>query len=141
MRVSRIRSWFAATAAATMIATSVPMAAFAAPTAQRPDARADQRDDHRRFGDHDRQVVHDWYNVHRRTPPAGWRSGDRFQTRVEVGRVLDRNERRRVYSVPVDLLRRLPPAPRGDHYYLVDGQLCLVDGGFQVRDTIRIDGW
>jgi Ni/Co efflux regulator RcnB len=113
---------------------------------QRPDQRSGQRDqDHRRFNDNDRQMVHGWYQQHQRALPAGLRDRDRLEpnlsARIDVGRVLDRELRGHAHTVPADLLRRLPAAPRGDRYFLVDGQLCLVDSGYQVQDVIRVSGW
>jgi hypothetical protein len=34
----------------------------------------------------------------------------------------------------------LPAPQRGDRYYFVDGQLCLVDNHYQVEDVIRLNG-
>jgi hypothetical protein len=43
-----------------------------------------------------------------------------------------------VHTVPSDLVRQLPAPRRGEHYYFVDGQLCLVDSHYQVEDVIRL---
>jgi Ni/Co efflux regulator RcnB len=118
------------------------MAALASASAQ---DRGDQRpDEHRHFADHDREVVQGWYEQHRRTPPPGLRDSDRLDAsvsaKITVGAVLDSDLRRHVHTVPSDLLRQLPAPQRGDRYYFVDGQLCLVDNHYQVEDVIRLNG-
>jgi hypothetical protein len=88
--------------------------------------RDDQRgQDHSRIDDHDRQISRDWYNQHHNRPPAGLRDRDRLRpeygSRLREGYVLDRNMRRRVYPVPADYYRRLPPPPRGYRYVFIGG--------------------
>jgi len=146
MRIPGLRPVYVAVCTAGMLALgTLNTVATAAPAQYRADQRADRwSDQHRRFGDHDRQVVQGWYAEHRRTPPPGLRDRDRldpsFGARIGVGRVLDRDLRRHAYAVPADLLRRLPSVQRGDRYYFVDGQLCLVGRGYEVEDVIRIGG-
>src|ERR1700722_1410945 len=76
--------------------------------------------DHSRFDDHDRQVSRDWYKEHHDHPPMGLRDRDRlapeYESRLRDGYVLDRDMRRRMYPVPADYNRRLPPPPRGYRY-------------------------
>jgi Ni/Co efflux regulator RcnB len=146
MRIPLLRPvCFAVCTAGMLVLGTFNTVALAAPAQYRADQRADRwSDQHRRFGDHDRQVVQGWYAQHRRTPPPGLRDRDRLdpdlRVRISVGGVLDRDLRRHAYAVPADLRWRLPPAPRGDRYYFVDGQLCLVGNDYRVEDVIRISG-
>jgi Ni/Co efflux regulator RcnB len=139
MRLShlRLRPWWVAATTATMLTITGP--AFAAVTSAPPQTR-EAVQTHDRFDDHDRQNFKDWYETHKTTPPRGLRDADRFdeKSHLVVGRVIDPTLRQRAYAVPADLRRKLPDPPKGDRYYLVDGQLVLVDGGYTVRDTIEI---
>jgi Ni/Co efflux regulator RcnB len=106
-------------------------------------ASAQDRHDQQQFNDHDRQVTQDYYNQHHSRPPAGLRSQDRLpadqEQRLEPGQPYDRDLERRSHSVPRDLSRRLPPAPRHHKYVAVGGRVALVDTVNHVlRDVIRI---
>jgi hypothetical protein len=148
MRMSSLRPVCVATCTAAMLALGTfRVAALAsAPERRGPaqDRAGQQADEHRHFADHDRQVVQGWYEQHRGTPPPGLRDSDRLDAtlsaKITVGAVLDTDLRRNVHAVPADLLKELPPPQFGDHYYFVDGQLCLVDKGYQVEDVIRLNG-
>jgi Ni/Co efflux regulator RcnB len=97
---------------------------------------------HDRFDDHDRQVTQDWYQQHQHQAPKGWRSQDRLSSeqegRLQTGHRLDPDLRKRSYSVPSDLRRHLPPAPRNHHYVTIGGRLVLVDNHDVVRDVLSI---
>jgi hypothetical protein len=125
----------------TLSLPAIASASQPATSAQRGDQKPD---DHRHFADHDRQVVQGWYEQHRRTPPVGLRDSDRLEptlsAKIRVGSVLDTDLRRHVHAPPSELVRQLPAAQRGDHYYFIDGQLCLVDNHYQVEDVIRLNG-
>ncbi len=148
MRMSSLRPVAVATYTAAMLAVGTFSMGALASAPERPGVaqnRADQQaDEHRHFADHDREVVQGWYEQHRGTPPAGLRDSDRLDAalsaKITIGAVLDTDLRRHAHPVPADLLRQLPAAQRGDHYYFIDGQLCLVDKGYQVEDVIRLNG-
>jgi len=104
----------------------------------------DQRgQDHSRFDDHDRQVSRDWYNQHRDNRPRGLRDRDRlpdrYEARLHEGYVLDPYMRGRIYAVPSDYYRNLPPAPRGYRYVFIGGHAVLIDGGYRVHDVIHFE--
>jgi Ni/Co efflux regulator RcnB len=105
-------------------------------------AQERDRHDSTQFNDHDRQVTQDWYKQHQRNAPRGLRSQDRLsseqEARLQAGRPLDRDLRRRTYAVPSDLRRHLPPAPRDHRYVTIGGHVVLVDGRNVVRDVIHI---
>jgi Ni/Co efflux regulator RcnB len=98
--------------------------------------------DHTQFNEHDRQVTQDWYKQHQNNAPRGLRSQDRLSSeqegRLQPGRALDRDLRKRTYAVPSDLRRHLPPAPRDHRYVTIGGHVVLVDGRNVVRDVIHI---
>lgn len=100
------------------------------------------RHDSTQFNDRDRQVTQDWYKQHERNAPRGLRSQDRLsseqEARLQAGRPLDRDLRKRTYAVPRDLRRHLPPAPRNHRYVAIGGHVVLVDGRNVVRDVISI---
>lgn len=106
-------------------------------------ASAQNRHDQQQFNDHDRQVTQNWYNQHQSRPPVGMRSQDRLAPeqdgRLRAGQPYDRDLQQRSHSVPRDLGRQLPPAPRHHKYVAVGGHVALVDTvNHVVRDVIRI---
>lgn len=96
---------------------------------------------HNRFDDHDRQVTRDWYEQNRERPVFRGREhwGPDFESRLQVGVVVDRDMRRMMHPVPVDLLRRLPPAPRHYRYVIIGEHVCLIDPEFRVVDVIHLE--
>ncbi|HEV7488898.1 MAG TPA: RcnB family protein [Thermoanaerobaculia bacterium] len=106
-------------------------------------AQDHNKQDHTQFNDHDRQVTQDWYKQHQRNAPKGLRSQDRLsaeqEARLQRGRPLDSDLRKHSYSVPTDLRRHLPPAPRGHRYVSIGGHVVLVDGKNVISDFIRIN--
>lgn len=108
----------------------------------------DQRDreqDHQRhdrFDERDQQTTRDWYAQHRERPARGFRDEDRLsaddEARLREGAPLDRSFRRRTYSVPSDLSRNLPRAPRGYRYSVIGGHVVMVDGNRRVVSVIHL---
>ena len=99
--------------------------------------------DHSKFDDHDRQVSRDWYNQRHDHLPMGLRERDRlapeYESRLRDGYVLDGEMRRRMYPVPADYYRRLPPPPRGYRYVFIGGHAVLIDGGYRVHDVMHFE--
>jgi Ni/Co efflux regulator RcnB len=99
--------------------------------------------DHSRFDDHDRQVSRDWYHNHHDHPPMGLRDRDRlsaqYEGRLQNGYVMDHYMRSRIYPVPADYYRQLPPPPRGYRYVFVGGHAVLIDGDYRVHDVIHFE--
>lgn len=95
------------------------------------------------FNDHDRQVSREWYNEHHDHPPMGLRERDRlspeYEARLHEGYVFDHYMRSRMYPVPADYYRRLPPPPRGYRYVFVGGHAVLIDGNYRVHDVIHFE--
>ncbi len=104
-----------------------------------------ERGAHTQFDDHDRQVTTDWYNQHKDHPPAGLRPQDRLspdqERRLEPGRPVPSDLRRREHAVPADLAHRLPPPPPKSRYVAIGGHVGLVDQATQLlRDVIHLHG-
>jgi hypothetical protein len=103
--------------------------------------REPQRDEHRRFDDHDRQVAKEWYDGHRSAAPLGLRDRDHFSADLELrfntGFVIDHDLRGQVHAIPSDLAHRLTPPPHGFRYVFIGGHLCLIDGHYEVHDVIH----
>jgi Ni/Co efflux regulator RcnB len=105
-------------------------------------AIAQQSDEHR-FNEHDRQAVQDWYGQHHQNAPKGLRDRDRLsadeEARLEAGKPLDRELRRKAYDAPRDLRHQLPPAPAHHSYKTIGGHVVLVDNrDHVVRDVIHL---
>jgi len=102
-----------------------------------------QDQSHYGFNDHDRQVSREWYNEHHDHPPMGLRDRDRltpeYEARLHEGYVFDHYMRSRMYPVPADYYRRLPPPPRGYRYVFVGGHAVLIDGNYRVHDVIHFE--
>jgi Ni/Co efflux regulator RcnB len=95
------------------------------------------------FNEHDRQVTQDWYKQHQNNAPAGFRSSDRLsaqqEQRLQAGQKLDRELQRHTHSVPRDLGRKLPPAPKHHKYVAIGQHVALIDTRDNtVRDVIHV---
>jgi Ni/Co efflux regulator RcnB len=95
------------------------------------------------FNEHDRQVAQNWYTQHQHNAPKGMRSQDRLtpdqEQRLQPGKPLDRELQRRSYSVPRDLKRQLPPAPKQHQYVVVGHHVVLEDSrDHVVRDVVHL---
>jgi Ni/Co efflux regulator RcnB len=104
-------------------------------------ARADERSV--QFDDHARQTTNVWYQQHQSKPPAGFRSQDRLspdqESRLQPGRALDSDLRKRSHSVPRDLSRQLPQPPPNHKYVAIGGHVGLVDNvNHTLRDVIHV---
>jgi Ni/Co efflux regulator RcnB len=100
--------------------------------------------EHPRFDDHERFEVDRWWRERHDRPIIGFRVEDRYprewEPRLQVGFVLDRDWRRRMHPLPIELYRRLPPPPPGYGYYVIGGHVCLVDRrDWRVADVIHIE--
>ena len=95
------------------------------------------------FDNNARQTTQDWYKQRQNHQPVGLRSQDRLspaqESRLQPGRPLDPDLRRRVHAVPSDLSRRLPPPPPNHRYVAIGGHVGLVDNVTQIlRDVIHL---
>jgi Ni/Co efflux regulator RcnB len=98
---------------------------------------------HTQFDAHDRQVTNDWYKQHQSQPPKGLRNQDRLsaadEARLQPGKPLPSNLRRKSYTAPSDLRRKLPPPPAHHQYLTVGQHVALVDSrDHTVRDVIHL---
>lgn len=122
----KTRYWYAAAFAFALLATTGAWA-----------------QEHTQFDDHDRQVIHDWYNQHQSHPPRGLRQQDRVtpeqESRLAPGQPFTRDLRRQAHYAPPDLRHRLPPPPPHHTYVTVGGHVALVDAVHHVvRDVIHL---
>ena len=96
-----------------------------------------------KFDDHARQTTRDWYNKNQSNPPAGFRSQDRLsadqESRLQPGKALDPDLRKREHAVPRDLSRQLPPPPPNHRYVAIGGHVGIVDSVSNIlRDVIHL---
>ncbi len=116
------------------------------------------------FNDHDREIARNWYiherrggedrdedraerggppGLERRDLPPGLRDRDRLPPGIErqlrPGWVVDRDDRARLYPVPVVLVRGFAPPPPGFRYFAFGGHIVLVDPGYRVLDVIHLE--
>ncbi len=75
--------------------------------------------------------------------PPGLRNRDRLppglERKLSPGYVMDTDDRRLLYPVPVVLVRQFAPPPPGFRYFAFGGSIVLVDNGYRVRDVIRLE--
>jgi hypothetical protein len=88
-----------------------------------------------RFRDDDRHAVDVYYRDHRRYFRERWRGEG---PPLAYGYVIERPYRRYCRPVPVVLMDELPPPPPGLRYYVLGGNVVLVDDGYRVQDFIHI---
>ncbi len=87
-----------------------------------------------RFDKHDHGAVADYYRDHRyryereRAP----------EVPIQYGYVVSERYRRYCHPVPSTLVQELPPPPRGFRYFLLSGNIVLLDSGYRVQDFIHI---
>jgi Ni/Co efflux regulator RcnB len=112
----------------------------------RPQPRANpDRQATRQFDDHARQVTRDWYAKTQSRPPVGFRSRDQLtpdqESRLQPGRPLPPDLRKRVHTVPQQLSRQLPPPPPNHRYVAIGGHVGMVDNRDHIlRDVIHVHG-
>ena len=99
-----------------------------------------QRDDRDREAS--AQASRDWYKQHQDHPSKGFRKQDQLsadeEARLREGAPLDRSFRKRTYSVPGDLSRNLPKAPRGQRYVVIGGHVVMMDNNRRVTTVIHV---
>ena len=101
-----------------------------------------------RFGDSHRSAVNDYYghdSGRNHCPPGLAKKGNGCQApgqarKWQMGRALPRDLS--YYPLPNDLLRRMPPAPRGHEYVRVAGDILLITVGTRmvvdaIEDLVR----
>ena len=135
-----MKSGLCATACAlALVAATASVEAQARPSNQANQARQGSM----QFNDQARQTTQDWYNQHQTRPPAGLRTQDRLsadqESRLQPGRPLDPELRKRVHPVPLDLSRQLPPPAPNHRYVAIGGHVGIVDNVSQIlRDVIHL---
>jgi Ni/Co efflux regulator RcnB len=90
------------------------------------------RKDHRHgYDDRDHQVMHGWYEGHRGNLPPGLAKKDRLppglERQLELRGTLPPGLRGRIYAVPVDLERELPPPPPNCEHVFIGGHVVLLN--------------
>ena len=98
---------------------------------------------HTQFNQHDRQVTNDWFKQNQSHPAKGLRNQDRLsaadEARLQPGQPLPSNLRKKAYTAPRALRRKLPPPPAHHRYYAVGQHVALVDdSNHVVRDVIHL---
>jgi hypothetical protein len=91
----------------------------------------DDDDDRRGYGfaEHDRGEIRGWYAAHYRDLPPGLAKKDRLPPGLEkqlvIRGTLPPGLEKRVYAVPVDLERQLPPPPPDCDRVVIGGHIVL----------------
>ncbi len=98
------------------------------------DKRKDHDDDNKDrrgngFAEHDRDEIRTWYEANTQHLPPGLAKKDRLPPGIESQMVVNgkfpRGLEAKVYVVPVDLDRRLPPPPPDSERVVVSGHIVL----------------
>jgi Ni/Co efflux regulator RcnB len=99
-----------------------------------------QRDDQNRQAS--TEASRNWYKQHQDHPSRGFRKQDQLsadeEARLREGERLDRSFQKRTYSVPRDLSRNLPKAPRGHRYVVIGGHVVMMDNNRRVTTVIHL---
>jgi Ni/Co efflux regulator RcnB len=79
----------------------------------------------------DHEVMHGWYQGHRGNLPPGLAKRDRLppglERQLELRGTLPPGLRGRIYAVPVDLERELPPPPPNCEHVFIGGHVVLLN--------------
>jgi Ni/Co efflux regulator RcnB len=85
----------------------------------------------RGYDDRDHETMHGWYQDHRGNLPPGLAKKDRLppglEQQLELRGTLPPGLRRRIYAVPVDLERELPPPPPNCEHVFIGGHVVLLN--------------
>src|SRR5229473_4102495 len=97
----------------------------------------------RGYDDRDHQVMHGWYEGHRGNLPPGLAKKDRLppglERQLELRGTLPPGLRGRIYAVPVDLERELPPPPPNCEHVFIGGHVVLLNRStFVVVDVFHL---
>ena len=128
---------------ASWIMAAVSGAALLALTgaAQAQDRSRDDRSEHTRFDDRDREVARDWYRNHHDDDEFRGRQqwNDEMERRLQPGVIIGRDVRGSVRSIPAELAARLGAVPRNYRYVMIGDHLCLVDKDWHLYDVIHLE--
>ena len=96
------------------------------------------------YDDRDHEVMHGWYEGHRGNLPPGLAKRDRLppglERQLELRGTLPPGLRGRIYAVPVDLERELPPAPPNCEHVFIGGHVVLLNRRtFVVVDVFHLE--
>ncbi len=129
-----------------VVASAVALLLIQSPMARGQERQAERpqnRNQHTQFDEHDKQVTTDWYNQHKDHPPLGFRNQDRLspdqERRLQPGKPVPTDLRKREHALPSELAHRLPPPPPQHRYVAVGGHVGLVNQATQrLRDVIHL---
>ena len=83
------------------------------------------------YDDRDHENIHGWYEEHRGNLPPGLAKRDRLppglERQLELRGTLPPGLRGRIYAVPVDLERELPPPPPHCEHVFIGGHVVLLN--------------
>jgi Ni/Co efflux regulator RcnB len=109
------------------------------------DRRGDKERGHegRGYDDRDHETMHGWYEGHRGNLPRGLAQKDRLppglERQLERRGTLPPGLRARIYAVPVDLERELPPPPPNCEHVFIGGHVVLLNRStFVVVDVFHL---
>jgi Ni/Co efflux regulator RcnB len=96
------------------------------------------------YSDHDRDEMRGWYREHHDHLPPGLAKRDRLPPGLErqlvVRGTLPPGLRAKMYHVPEDFERRLPPPPPDCEHVFVGGHVVLLNrANFQIVDVIHLE--
>jgi Ni/Co efflux regulator RcnB len=99
---------------------------------------------HKGYSDHDRDEVRGRYREHHDHLPPGLAKRDRLPPGLErqliVRGTLPPGLRAKMYRVPEDFERRLPPPPPNCEHVFIGGHVVLLNRtNFQIVDVIHVD--
>jgi hypothetical protein len=95
-----------------------------------------------KFDDHDREVVHDWYNLDREKVLVGMRDPNRaapyVDSRLQIGSAHDADLPIR-RSAPIKFWDRLTSSPRSYQYVAIQGHVEAIDDNYQdMNDLVHL---
>ena len=108
---------------------------------EKQENRGQSKKHYRQFQEKQRQYIHNYYVQNQNhevfRPDSRW--NNEYANRLQPGYLLDRDMQRMSRPAPPAMIRGLGRAPWGYRYIVIGGHLVLVDRGYRVQDTIRIE--
>jgi Ni/Co efflux regulator RcnB len=107
----------------------------------RDENRGQSKKEYRQFREDQRQYTHTYYgqNQNNKVFRNDRRWNNDYANRFQPGYILDPDMRRMIRPAPRAMIRGLGAAPRGYRYIVIGGHVLLIDNGYRVHDTIRLE--
>jgi hypothetical protein len=137
----KIRWWMTACVLALLALTCSAAMAKNNKNQEKDENRGQSKKEYRQFREDQRQAAITYYgqNQNHKVFRHDNRWNNDYANRFQSGYVLDPDMRRMSRPAPRAMIRGFGVAPRGYRYIIIGGHVLLIDSGYRVHDTIRLE--